>query len=345
MARGPAALTWVQMRRPTLSASAISAGSSTVRILPIAHHELAVDHHRLDVGRLAVVNPRRDDAARGNEVGAQGVDDQQVGLLADFERAHRLLLIHRARAAERRVLEHVFRLRPDAGERIVAANAFGQQRDPHHLEQVVGVVVGAVGDGAAGRAQRRDRRNHAAVGGHAGLVRHDRARLGEQRDVALVHVAAVSRKQARTEEAVTIEVRRRAHAMVLHHEVHLGAALRQVDGVAEVVLLGERAHRLQQLRRRGLGQCGGREHADASLVLAVPRREQIVDALQPVIAQLRPKTAASRSWPGRRAPSVRPRSRCRAPLPQTPGAGPSPPARRRAERCRSTSRPASSCRS
>ena len=51
------------------------------------------------------------------------------------------------------VLEHVFRLRPHARERVVAANALGQQRDAHHFEQVVGVVVGAVRDRAAGCAQ------------------------------------------------------------------------------------------------------------------------------------------------------------------------------------------------
>ena len=64
-------------------------------------------------------------------------------------------------------------------------------------------------------------------------------------------------------------------------------ALLQVNRVAEVVFLGERADGLQQFGRCGFGERGGREHADASLVLAVPRAEQIVDALQALIAQLR----------------------------------------------------------
>ena len=74
--------------------------------------------------------------------------------------------------------------------------------------------------------------------------------FAEQRDVGIVHVAAVRGEQARAEEAVPVEERRGAHAVVLHHEVHLGAALRQVNRVAEVVLLGERADGLQQFGRR-----------------------------------------------------------------------------------------------
>ena len=81
--------------------------------------------------------------------------------------------------------------------------------------------------------------------------------------------------------------RRRRHAVMLLHEVNFGAALRQVNRVAEIVLLGERAHRLQQFRRRRLRQRGGREHADASPVGAMPLAEQLVDALHPLFAQLR----------------------------------------------------------
>jgi hypothetical protein len=105
----------------------------------------------------------------------------------------------------------------------------------------------SVGDGAAGGAKRRNRRNHAAVRRHAGLVRHDGARLGEQRDIAVVHVAAMRREEARPEKAVPIEKCRRTDAVVLDHEVDLGAALREVNRVAEIVLVGKRADGPEQL--------------------------------------------------------------------------------------------------
>ena len=79
--------------------------------------------------------------------------------------------------------------------------------------------------------------------------------------------------------------------MVPHHEIDLGAALGQVDRVAEIVLLGEGADRLQQLGRRCLGERGGREDADASLLRAVPGREQVVDALHALVAQ-----PGARTW-------------------------------------------------
>ena len=217
-------------------------------------------------------------------------------MLADLERAEACGLLHGTRAALRRVFEHVFRLWAAAGVRVVARDPFRQQRDPHDLEQIVGVVVGAVRDRTARRSQRGNRRDDAAIGGHRRLMGDDGAGAREQRDVGRVDVAAVRREQPCTEEAVPVEERRRTNAVVPHHEIDLGDALRQMDRVSEVVFVGEGAHRLQQFRRRSLGQRGGREDADASLILAVPRGEQIVDALHALVAQLRrePRRLAGR---------------------------------------------------
>ena len=74
-------------------------------------------------------------------------------------------------------------------------------------------------------------------------------RAAEQRDIGIVHVAAVRREQPRAEEAVLVEKRRRTKAVVLHHEIDLGAALGQVDRVSEIVFLSEGADGLQQLGR------------------------------------------------------------------------------------------------
>ena len=79
-------------------------------------------------------------------------------------------------------------------------------------------------------------------------MRHDRARLAQQRDVRIVDVPAMRRKQSRTEKPVPREKCRRAHAVMPLHEIDFGAALRQMDRVAEIVFLGEGADGLQQLR-------------------------------------------------------------------------------------------------
>ena len=117
-------------------------------------------------------------------------------------------------------------------------------------------------------------------------MRDDRPRPAEQRDLAVVHVAAVRGEQPRAEKAVLVEKRGGTKAMVAHHELGFGEALVQVNRVSEVVLLGERADRLQQLGRGGLGERGGGEHADAPLIRAVPLAEQVVDALQALVTQL-----------------------------------------------------------
>jgi len=92
-------------------------------------------------------------------------------------------------------------------------------------------------------------------------------------------------EQPGAEEAGLVEKRRRTNAMVSHHEIDLGAALGQMDRVSEIVFLGKGADGLQQFGRRGLGERGGREHADASLLRAVPGREQVIDALQALVSQ------------------------------------------------------------
>ncbi len=73
--------------------------------------------------------------------------------------------------------------------------------------------------------------------------------------------------------------------MMAHHEIDFGNALGQGNRVSEIVFLGEGTEGLQQLGRRGLGERRGREHADASLVLAVPRGEQVIDAFHALVSQ------------------------------------------------------------
>ena len=75
--------------------------------------------------------------------------------------------------------------------------------------------------------------------------------------------------------------------MVPDHEFDLGAALRQMNGISQIVLVGEGAYRLHQLGRRCFGQRRGRKDADAAIILAVPGREQIADPLHAFVTPRR----------------------------------------------------------
>ena len=66
--------------------------------------------------------------------------------------------------------------------------------------------------------------------------------LAQQRDLFVVDVAGVRREQPGAEEAVPVQILRRTEAVVHHHELVLGAALVQMDRVAEIVRLGKVAN-------------------------------------------------------------------------------------------------------
>lgn len=77
----------------------------------VAHYELAVHHDGLDVGRLTIVDPRGQDAPRRYEVSLLGVQDNEVCLLPNLERAEKLSPLHCSRTPLRRVFQNVFWLR------------------------------------------------------------------------------------------------------------------------------------------------------------------------------------------------------------------------------------------
>ena len=219
--------------------------------LAVAHDELAVDHDRLDVGRLTVVDPRGHDAPRRHEVGAQRVE-RRGGLPSSRPRASR-----RALPAARLAHRLAWRLRAclpaAAGRRGTRSSRRMRSvssaiRITSNRSLVLLSVPFAIGQPAA---------RSAGIGGMTPRFAAIAAwcdtmvpRLGQQRDIAIVHVPAVRREQPRAEEAVLGEKRRRTNAVVLHHEIDFGAALRQVNRVSEIVFLGEGADRLQQLGRR-----------------------------------------------------------------------------------------------
>ena len=193
---------------------------------------------------MTAVYHRGQDTASRYEVRTLGVDDEKVCFLPDLERGQELLLLNRPSPALRGVSEHVFRLRLKAGDLVSVAippDSFGHQGDSHHLEHVVRVVVGAEGDGAARRSQSGDGRADPSVRRHRGLVRNRGAGSAEQGDLGLVDIPGVCREQPGTKEVVLIKVFRWTDAVVPHHELELGAALIQMDGIADIVFLGEGA--------------------------------------------------------------------------------------------------------
>jgi len=78
---------------------------------------------------------------------------------------------------------------------------------------------------------------------------NDRAGAAKQRDLGIVDVATVRRKQPGAEEVVLGEILRRAKAMVAQHVLHLPGTLGEVDRVSEIVLLRKVADGVQELRR------------------------------------------------------------------------------------------------
>jgi hypothetical protein len=70
---------------PNLVCLGDDAGFVKRQHLAVTHDELAVDHDRFDVRRLAVVNPRREEPPGRHQVRAQRVDDEDVGFAAGVE--------------------------------------------------------------------------------------------------------------------------------------------------------------------------------------------------------------------------------------------------------------------
>jgi hypothetical protein len=106
-----------------------------------------------------------------------------------------------------------------------------------------------------------------------------------QRNLGIVDIAAVRREQPGAEEIVLAKKSGRANAVVLHHVVDLGMGLIEMDGVAQIVFLGEIADGMEQFGRRTLGESGRWKHADAAK-FPVPGAEQIVDALHSLVPHL-----------------------------------------------------------
>ena len=329
-AMGPAAFTCVQIRRPTLSASAMTLSSSIVSTLPVPHDELTVDHHRLDVGRLTVVDPRRHDASRRHEVGTQGVE-RQGGRPSSRPRASRASLP----CCTARAPPSVASSSMSSGCGRTPGNASSRRmrsvssaiRITSNRSLVLLSVPFAMGQPAARSAGMGGMTpRFAAMPAWCEMIVPERPSNAISPSSTYRQCAANSRGPRKP--CLSRNAGGRT-PWCLHHEVDLGAALRQVNRVSEIVFLGEGADGLQQLGRRGLGERGGREHADASLIRAVPLAEQVVDALQALVSQLRLRTSGLHSWRALPATSGRPRSRCRGPTPRTRSAGRSAPTRRR----------------
>ena len=219
--------------------------------LAVAHDELTVHHHRLDVGWLTVVDhapTRSGPPARGGRAAcprpARRPSCRPRACRPACPAAPRARLpVWRPRARLPAAAEP--RETDRRGEMRSVSSAI---RITSNRSLVLLSVPLAIGQPAARSAG--DGRDDAAIRGHVRLVRNDRPRLSEQRDIGIVDISAVRGEQPRAEEAVPVEKRRRPKAMVLLHEIDFGDALVQVNRVAEIVLLGKGAHGLQQFRRR-----------------------------------------------------------------------------------------------
>ena len=157
---------------------------------PLAHHDLASDHHQFD--RRAVLGEDEmlvDIVARREGIGVE-IEHQQIGGLADLQRARHRIEQGAAGAADRRGRQDFASRHPLAI--IGARDAMDQPRHAHDVEDAGGVVrgeaVGPQADGDAGVEQPAKRRDPGAkLLVRDGVVGDCALRLAHQSDVVVAH--------------------------------------------------------------------------------------------------------------------------------------------------------------
>ena len=222
-----------------------------------------------------------DDAQHRDQVGALQVDHDQVGLVAGRQPAavgHAQRPVAVARRPAQRALGR--RLAP-----VFPANALHEQAGAHHLDHVLGHVVGAHADVAAVAFQIGDARAEAAARGNCGVEGDVDLRLAQQFLLRRLHAAAMGADDAVVEKAeIGEKLGRQAVAMSAHGR-HLAPDLIEVDGDAGIELLLQRAQILQQLRRAHVGRPGRDGDAHAPVGLAVPVAMVPLDVLDVTLPQ------------------------------------------------------------
>src|SRR5687767_3186161 len=249
----------------------------------VAHQPASVDHHRLDVTRLALVHERRYLAQRRREMRSPEVDEDEIGALArrqpaaigDAEGA-----IAVARGPAKRALGRGLAT-------VLPAHALHEQRRSHHLHHVLRHVVGAERDEAARALQLVDVRGQTATRGDGG-VHGDGHAGGTERALFLGgHAAAVRGHQTLGEKTLAREIVGRQQRVPLLHGGDLAPHLVQVHAGDDIELVLQLSQPAQERGRAHVGRPGGEADRHAAAVGAVPARVQRANALDGVIPEPR----------------------------------------------------------
>ena len=250
------------------------------RQLPLAHHHAAADDrgpHRLLVGAEGDLLDR---IVERDEAPVVAVEENDVGLLADLDRADLVLHQARPRRAVRRHVHHLVRRHPLAV--VVGADLVDQARRLEGREHVGGVgrgdAVAAERDVGAGVLEFPDRRHARAEFQVGERVVGDRpADPAEQLDVALGQPDRVVHGQPVGHAAdIGEELRQRLVVFPLPGDgLRLGLEHVAVDRQVEVG--GEPRHFLEQRRRAALRPA--RPEDDPHPVLVVPGGAEVLEQL------------------------------------------------------------------
>ena len=244
------------MRSTAAATSAYSFGRSTPAVFD---HDAAVDHHGVDIRRLAAIDQVRDQVVDRLQVGFLQVDDDQVGQRPGADDAQLTLRIaHGAGAVDRSQLQRLVG-RECHG---IARGGFLQEGCRAQLLEHVEVVVRAGAVGADGH--QRTRGPHLLDGSHAArnlhvalrVVRHGHPPLGQRADVAVGDMDAVCADGLVVEHTQRIEVLDGCRGVFFAHDTHLVPRLGDMGHEMQPPFAGQLLAAPQVFGRHGIGRMG-----------------------------------------------------------------------------------------
>jgi len=253
----------------------VERGEFAVRV-----EDLAAHHRERHVVARRRVDEIGEDVVAGDEMHLVEVEQDEIGVHADFDLPALLLAALGARAADRR--HHEGGLGRDRGG--VARPGLGHERAGLDLLEEVEIVVGGGGVGAerdvharlhhahdVGAAARELQVAHGAVDGRD-------VPFGEQRHVLLRDPHAVGRDAGHVEDVMAVQNLRGREAVFLHALVVLALRLGQVHVHVQAVIERVFTQGVPELVGRGVLRVDGALDFDAAAVVVVPlfpRRDEL----------------------------------------------------------------------
>ena len=207
----------------------------------VLHQQFPANDHGFHVRAAQSINQLRIDIVHGRGVRAIGVDKDQIGFFAGFERADEVIEVKCARAADGGHLDH---LDGGKGARVHARDFLQFCGGVHFLKNVLAVVAGgAVGGQADRMADGKKIDDGHDTGGElhvaGGIVDAADGKFLQQRDVLGIDPDAMRADHVRTEETDFCEISDRRAAKLFAALLDFKWRLGDVDEDGRAVLARE----------------------------------------------------------------------------------------------------------